>query len=148
MKLCKKCGVTKDLSEFSIKNKKTGTHNAWCKPCNRAYQKEHYKANFQVYRSKARAWEAANGGKDGKRLRNYGLTEEQFEVMFAKFGGKCWMCREREALVVDHDHSCCSGISSCGKCVRGLLCSQCNTGLGFLGDTVASVERALNYLAK
>lgn len=31
---------------------------------------------------------------------------------------------------VDHDHACCHGNHSCGRCVRGVLHRGCNTALG------------------
>lgn len=42
-------------------------------------------------------------------------------------------------LVVDHDHVT-------GK-VRALLCGNCNTALGLLGDDVARIQRAAEYVA-
>jgi hypothetical protein len=49
-------------------------------------------------------------------------------------------------LAVDHDHACCPGGSSCGKCVRGLLCSTCNSALGLLGEDTGTLHRAAGYL--
>lgn len=55
----------------------------------------------------------------------YNITVEQFEQM-AKNG--CQICKDvpERNLHVDHDHACCDKPSSCGKCVRGVLCNRCN----------------------
>ena len=52
-----------------------------------------------------------------------------------------------ERLHVDHDHACCSKRKmSCGKCVRGLLCSQCNHLLGDADDDTERLLSAIDYL--
>lgn len=50
-------------------------------------------------------------------------------------------------FVVDHDHTCCPGKRSCGRCVRGLLCNRCNRALGQFGDDIETLRRAVAYLA-
>lgn len=45
-----------------------------------------------------------------------------------------------QAPKVDHCHDT-------GR-VRGMLCHGCNTALGKLGDNVAGLRRALEYLTK
>lgn len=47
---------------------------------------------------------------------------------------------------IDHDHTCCPGALSCGRCIRGLLCRKCNGLLGFAKDDVEILQRAINYL--
>jgi len=91
-----------------------------------------------------------------RHLRNkYRMTPEQFGELSARQGGRCAICDEptpvnaiKPHLVVDHDHSCCSGAgATCGICVRGLLCMRCNTGLGFFKDDPELLEAAIRYLA-
>lgn len=46
---CSKCGETKALTEFAIKNKKTGLRSVWCRACRRAYGRDHYRKNRPAY---------------------------------------------------------------------------------------------------
>jgi hypothetical protein len=56
--------------------------------------------------------------------------------------------RLRHAFALDHDHSCCPHSTSCGKCLRGLLCLHHNTALGFLNDDPEMALSAYRYLTK
>ena len=65
------------------------------------------------------------------RARTYGLTEDQLnEILLA--GCYAPGCKRTDTLHIDHDHSCCNRIGSCGQCVRGALCASHNTYLGKL----------------
>lgn len=84
-------------------------------------------------------------------LRQHSLTVEQYEALLAAQGGVCAICgtgepRGRGRFHVDHDHACCPGQQSCGKCVRGLLCGNCNPGLGAFGDDPERLLAAAAYL--
>lgn len=59
----------------------------------------------------------------------------------------CEVCGASENIHVDHDHSCCEGPTSCGRCVRGGLCEACNMAIGVLGDNLEGVLRAVKYLS-
>ena len=73
------------------------------------------------------------------RCNIYRITTDQFIQMYIVQEGRCGICQiKKDDFHIDHDHET-------GK-IRGLLCSNCNTGLGRLGDTYSGVERALHYL--
>lgn len=85
----------------------------------------------------------------------YNLSLERFEAMRAAQGDVCAVCGQPETAVikgaplllsVDHDHSCCPGKKSCGKCIRGLLCFRCNAVMGNLNDDPALLRAMLVYL--
>lgn len=71
------------------------------------------------------------------KLARYGLTPNLFDGLLKAQQYACAMCRtpfeEGQPIFIDHDHACCPDEkSSCGQCVRGLLCLSCNTALGVI----------------
>ena len=76
------------------------------------------------------------------KLKKYGLTPADYNDLLARQSGVCGICGKPpngKALGVDHCHES-------GR-VRGLLCNDCNIGIGKLGDTAEGVQRALRYLS-
>ena len=80
------------------------------------------------------------------RLRRYGLSQPQYLELWQKQGGLCAVCRSRPPAVIDHDHTCCDGVETCGNCVRGLLCVRCNLLLGAVADDRNLLSNAAKYL--
>jgi hypothetical protein len=91
-----------------------------------------------------------------EKIKAHGLSIEQYENILNSQGGVCAICKLPESAVnpyskqprnlsIDHDHSCCPGRHSCGKCVRGLLCHKCNSALGVI-EAVGSVKPFEDYL--
>lgn len=104
-----------------------------------------YKNNGGVVRAKPKA----RGHKNA--LTRYGITGEQRQKIYDEAGGCCALCGENSDLdnmALDHDHSCCPGRTTCGNCVRGLICRGCNLGLGYFKDDVRKLRLAIDYLQK
>lgn len=83
--------------------------------------------------------------RDHSRKCNYGLTADQWEKMFDAQGRCCWICRSEHSggkrdWSTDHCHST--------EVVRGILCRQCNIGLGGFKDNIQSLFRAVIYLQR
>lgn len=84
----------------------------------------------------------------------YSLTVEEFEAIYSYQNGACAACRspfteaKMEKPHVDHDHSCCAGLRSCGNCVRGLLCGRCNMVAGWSKDSPDLVQDVADYLRR
>jgi hypothetical protein len=87
-----------------------------------------------------------------ERLSAFGLTPEDYDLMLKNQDGVCAICLQAppddRRLAVDHDHNCCPGKRGCSKCIRGLLCTRCNVGLGYFNDNLAALQAAVTYLTK
>lgn len=73
-----------------------------------------------------------------------GITQTQYIELHKKQDGRCGICTHRlrskrfKAFAVDHDHAT-------GR-IRGLLCGNCNTGLGLLKDSPDNLLRAIEWM--
>ncbi|MBE3040306.1 MAG: endonuclease VII domain-containing protein [Chloroflexi bacterium] len=80
----------------------------------------------------------------GYLRRKYGITVEARGVLLAKQRGACAICGTPEVggprLHVDHD-------ASSGK-VRGLLCGNCNRGIGIFKHSSGRLLSAVEYLGR
>lgn len=82
--------------------------------------------------------------------KKFGLTAEAWARILIAQQGRCASCGDPMVdPCVDHDHSCCSHpTKTCGLCVRGLLCSPCNSGLGMFRDDPVRLRAAVEYLER
>lgn len=78
----------------------------------------------------------------------YGITKAEWEWLLASQDGACALCGEGDTIrmSVDHDHACHPTGRACKKCIRGMLCGNCNRMLGFVEKRAVLVARFADYL--
>lgn len=171
---CRLCNQTLPATEEYFMPTRKGSPNlrSYCRKCMnkksaawRAANPEKSRAARNKWRAKNRAlanekkaeWAAANRDKvqaqrQKARFKQHGITEQQYDELFASQGGGCAICGTTDpgpnSWGIDHDHSCCGDDVRyrCGKCVRGILCAACNTGIGHLRDDPDRLIAAALYL--
>ncbi len=126
MKWCRDCEEIKPLDAFVVSKKASG-RGSYCKPCQ----------NARTYESRQRLH---GGSREYHLRRRYGIGVKAFEEMLEAQDGLCLICDKPDPEHVDHDHET-------GK-VRGILCFNCNQGLGNFRDDIRSLIRAVGYLMR
>lgn len=154
---CRRCGRSEpEVKFYRDKTRKSG-RAPYCNLCQNEYARTWGLGNREKKRLALAAWAARNPEKvkaqqhrndHVRRLRRLGLTLQQYESMLEAQGGFCAICGQVESdetgsgrskrLAIDHDHTT-------GE-VRGLLCSNCNKGLGNFQDDLGILESAYVYL--
>jgi hypothetical protein len=141
---CRDCKLVKPIDQFGSDSKKAHCRKSRCKPCHAAYHRKLRKRLNQDprYRAMIRQQERRRCVR-----RTAGITLDDYNALLASQGGVCAICGKPETtmrlgtlreLAVDHCHVT-------GK-VRGLLCSQCNHGLGNYRDNPELLRKAAEYL--
>ena len=134
MKTCIVCNEKKSLSDFDALKKYPNKFLSICKKCSE---------NKKINDSKKDEFIKKSRAVSDYYFRTYKLRHGSYAKMLKLQDGKCLICKTEESqlnkkLVVDHCHTT-------GK-VRGLLCSLCNSGLGFFKDNPKILENAITYL--
>lgn len=137
LRICRKCGKKKALSEFgqykSARDRKY-VRRFSCLDCERKRAREY--------------WNKHSMGRQKNKLRfHYGMSVEEYTAKLLKQNGVCAICGKPEtritkgtlnSLCVDHSHKT--------NLIRGLLCSKCNSMLGFVDEDVKVLQSAIRYL--
>lgn len=122
---CLECLVFKPWAEFNAHSHTRNGHDTRCRACKSAYMKRRRKAKPEL------------------RLDQWGLTIEDEARMIVAQAGRCPICKRefhefKRKPAVDHCHVT--------ERIRGLLCSNCNLGLGYFEDDIERFEAAIGYL--
>lgn len=167
MKSCRTCLEVKPLDEYHKSNNKDG-HSGTCKSCACERARIWYQNNSERSNAASQAWYRENREWYEERKnrydsdvafarsirKKYQMSLDDYEDLLDSQNGGCAICGlvpVGKRLNVDHDHSCCPGgkhAFTCGKCVRALLCTNCNLAIGKLHDDPDLVSKALAYLVK
>ena len=136
MRICKKCGESKPLTEYYKVNKNSKFYHGKCKACTIKKGQDNYDP---VKR------------RNENLKRTYGIGLDEYNIMLEKQDGKCAVCGTTEpkgrqsgrgkveCFYVDHNHTT-------GE-VRGLLCNACNRAIGNFQDDPNIIRKAIAYLS-
>jgi len=130
LKKCSICKIPKPLGDFGKCSKRKSGLRSYCKVCGNLRKLKYHSDNPKRY-------------KNNRLYQNYGISLYDYNLMFLKQEGKCLICNThqndlKQKLNVDHDHKT--------NRIRGLLCNNCNRGLGFFKDDLNLLLKAFQHI--
>ena len=104
---------------FSDFYKRGSGHQSKCKDCQRELRRKYYKPHSKIKYQLGLSWD---------------------QVQEITSSGKCEACGSTNRLCIDHDHQT--------NEARGLLCHNCNTALGLVGDNLETLSNLISYVQR
>ena len=131
-KVCSQCSKEKVVTEFYKRKNRPSGYLSECKECTKQRNLNRYKDNPDKIN-------------DMRAAKTYGISYDAVIKMREEANGVCKICgregiKHHSRLVIDHCHAT-------GK-VRGLICSKCNTILGYCDDDPSILNKLSTYLEK
>jgi DNA-directed RNA polymerase subunit RPC12/RpoP len=126
MRLCTKCGV-------NLQHDYPSQHSTYCRECHRQRAAVHRASNLPQVRQ---------GDRNSQSKCMYGITLEEKETRLKKQKRRCAVCGTKNpgtrGWCTDHSHLT--------QTARGIVCSSCNSMLGFAKDSVVILASGIRYL--
>ncbi|MFE2563042.1 endonuclease VII domain-containing protein [Streptomyces mirabilis] len=131
LKRCPECGTGKSPDAFNRSARSPDGLHPYCRDCQASKRRAGYYADLEMARLR-------------KRASQFGITLEHLQELIKDQSNGCAICGKQcstgKALALDHDHET--------GAFRGLLCANCNRGIGYLQDSPDIARSALAYLEK
>lgn len=142
-KECRSCCEWLDESEFGFSKRALDGFRPVCRTCRSAQVREYQRGLSPGEKKRRWIW------------RRYRKTPQWFDQTLKSQGGRCAVCGVDDpgtrGWAVDHDHRCCSAPqpeTTCGTCIRGIVCTRCNLTLGQVDDSPELLNKMIDYLGK
>jgi hypothetical protein len=174
-KICKRCEISKPLTEFSARASCRDGLDTHCKSCKSELTKAYYLTHKEHCADYGKIYYAVNQSSISRRAKEW---RESHKEKTAEYSKKYYQAHKRESMACDIAKN--YGISIdqyeamlleqngvCAIChkapdkrrlnidhdhktglVRGLLCIKCNRAIGLLKDDTDLLQSAINYLKK
>jgi hypothetical protein len=153
-KICSGCKLDKSLDNFYPRKRYKYKVDSICKTCISIKNKGKKMTEKQLEKNKQKTNNYRKNYPEKykwsikqsiyKKL-GLNISKEEYDTMLQNQNGKCVICNNpplgfKKSLCLDHCHSSLK--------IRGLLCDNCNAGLGKFKDDVQILKNAILYLEK
>lgn len=133
-KTCPACKESKPHGDFNKSIARADGLQTECRICKASRDKKYHEKNRdKIIERKSRPENRLN-----RKAKQYGISSQELSDLIISSSGLCQICKEKPGTHIDHCHET--------NKVRGILCTQCNVGLGMFRDNPKFLQSAGNYL--